>query len=56
MVEVIKGIDSDRNSLEYVQHKYGNNWELIDVKARNVFACCTPSMIKCVAGINMYGV
>ena len=54
-VEVIKGIDSDRNSLECIQHKYDENWELIDIEVRNVFACFTSSMIKCVAGINMYG-
>ena len=26
VVEVIKGIDSDRNSLEHIQHKHGENW------------------------------
>ena len=46
VVEVTKGIDSDRNSLEHFQNKYGENWELIDVEARNVFSCCTPSVIK----------
>ena len=55
VVEVTKRIDSDKNSLEHIQNKYSENWELIDIEARNFFACCTPSMIKCVAGINMYG-
>ena len=55
VVEVTKGIDSDRNSLEHVQHEHGENWELIDVEARNAFACCTPSTIKRVTGINMCG-
>ena len=38
-----------------MQHKCGEKWELIDIEARNVFTRCTPSMIKCVAGINHYG-
>ena len=54
-LEVIKGIDSDKNSLEHVQHKHGENWELINIEARNVCACCTTRMIKCVAGINLHG-
>ena len=28
---------------------------MIDIEARNVFAYYIPSMIKCVAGINMHG-
>ena len=55
VVEVMKGIDSDRNSLEHIQHKHDENWELIDIEARNVFACYTPSVIKRVAGIYMHG-
>ena len=35
-----------------IQNKYGENWELIDIEARNVFIYCTPSMIKSIAGIN----
>ena len=54
MVEFKKGVDSDKNSLEYIQHKYGGNREFFDVESRNVFACCMPSMIKCIALINMH--
>ena len=54
-VEVTKWIDSDKNSLEHIQHENGEFCELIDIEARNAFACCTPSMIKGVAGINMCG-
>ena len=32
VVEVTKGIDSDRNSLERAQHKHSENWELIDAE------------------------
>ena len=32
VVEFTMGIDSDRNSLECVQHEHGENWELIDVE------------------------
>ena len=55
VVEVIKGIESNINSLEYMQHKYGDNWELIDAEAMHVFECCTTSMIKCTSEINKYG-
>ena len=53
--EIIKGKDSDSNCEEYMKHKYGEQWNIIDTDARNVFASCTPSMIKCTAGINQYG-
>ena len=29
--------------------------ELIDAEARNVFSCCAPSTIKCIAETNRYG-
>ena len=53
--EVMKGKDSDAKCEEYVQHKHGEQWDLIDVDARKVFANFTPSMIKDVTGINHYG-
>ena len=53
--EVIKGKDSDGNCEEYVKHKHGEQWGMIDVDARNFFTCCTPSLIKCIAGMNLYG-
>ena len=28
---------------------------MIDIDARYVFTCCTPSLIKFIAGINPYG-
>ena len=55
VVQVTKGTDSHRNSLEHAQHEHGENCELIDVEATNVFACCTPIMIKSVAEINARG-
>ena len=53
--EVTKGKDSDINCEECVQHKHGEQWGTIDTDARNVFTCCTPSMMKCIAGINPHG-
>ena len=50
--EIIKGKDSDSNCEEYMKHKYGEQWNIIDTDARNIFASCTPSMIKCIGGIN----
>ena len=49
--KVIKGKDSDINCVEDVTHKHGEQWDRIDADAINVFTCCTPSMIKCVAGL-----
>ena len=53
-VEVTKETDSDRSSLECTRHECGENLELINIEARNVFACCIPIMVKCVAGINAH--
>ena len=35
--EVMKERDSNNNCNGYLQHIHGENWELIDVEARNVF-------------------
>ena len=37
-----------------MQHEHGEQWELIDSNARNVFTSCTPSMSTCITGINHY--
>ena len=55
MVEVTKGVDSDRNNLEHVQNEHGENCELIDVEAQTISACWTQIMIKCVRGIKIHG-
>ena len=54
-MEVIKGKDSDNNCEEHIKHKHGEQCDIIDVDARNVFTCCTPSLIKCISGIKIYG-
>ena len=38
-----------------MKHKYGEQWGMVDVDTRNVFTCCTTSLIKCIAGVNLYG-
>ena len=38
-----------------MQHKYGEQWDLINLDTRNVFASCTPIMIKCILRTNNYG-
>ena len=53
--KVIKRKDSDINCEEHVKHRYGEQCDVIDIHARNIFASCTPSMIKCKEGINCYG-
>ena len=54
VAKIIKGTDSDINCEECMKYKYGEQWDIIDADARNVFASCTPSMIKHIAGINYY--
>ena len=53
--EVIRNIDSRKNSIEHVQHKYDQHWEEICIYARDSFSTYTASKIKCAAGINTYG-
>ena len=52
--ELIKRIDSDGNCEEHMKYEYGEQWDVIDVDARNIFTYCTPSLIKCIAGVNLY--
>ena len=52
--EVAKERESNNNCEEGVQHKHDEQWELIVIEARFFFKHCTPSMIKCIAGINMH--
>ena len=52
--EVTKERDSDDICVEYLQHKHGEHWESMCVEAKNVFECCMPRIIKCVAGISMH--
>ena len=51
--EVIKKIDSEKCMTEYFQDKYGENWHLIDIEAREAFANSTVNQIKCAAGLKM---
>ena len=53
--EVTKVKDSDVNCEEFIKHKHGEKWDVIDIDARKVFASWTPSLIKCIAVINHYG-
>ena len=52
--EVTKGKYRDNDREKHMQHKYGEQWELIDAQARNVFTSFTPSMIKWISVINHY--
>ena len=38
-----------------MQHENGEQLDLLDRHAKNFFIRCTPSMMKCVVGINHYG-
>ena len=53
--EVVKNIDSEEFITEYFQDKYGENWNLIDIEAREGFVNSTASQIKCAAGLNVCG-
>ena len=52
---MIKGVNSNNNFEECIQHEHGKQWKLIDEEVRNVLTSCTPIMIKCITGINLYG-
>ena len=53
--EVIKSKDSEVNCVECMKHKHSEQWDVIDVDARNFFTCCTRSLIKCTPEVNLYG-
>ena len=53
--EVIKGKNIDIKCEECVQQKHGEQWDLIDTDARNIFGNFAPSVMNCVAGIKHYG-
>ena len=42
---MIKGKDSDNNGEEHIQHKHGEQWELIETEAINMRVSFTPSAI-----------
>ena len=53
--EVIKWKDSDSKCEECIHHKHVEQWDLVDIDARNVFTSYAPSMIKCILGLNQHG-
>ena len=53
--ERTKGKDSDGNFEEHMKNECGEQWDMTDVDARNVFTYCIPILIKCIPGINLYG-
>ena len=55
VAEIAKINESDRHARAYLQHKFGEHWNLIDSEARDAFTCCNSSMLKCIAGFNQHG-
>ena len=52
--KLMKERDRNNNCKEYLQHENGEQWELTCVETRNDFKCCTPSVIKCIAGFHVH--
>ena len=52
--KVIKSKDSDSKWEENIQHECGEKGDLVETCKRKKFTNCTPSMIKCISGINQH--
>ena len=51
----MKWKDSDSNCEQHVKNKHGEQWDLVDADARNIFTSYAPNVIKCIAGTNQQG-
>ena len=52
--EVIKIKHRTDHCEEYLQHRCGEKWDLIETEARDSFSSSSTRMIKCAVGINHY--